>query len=144
MTLQDFGDKLKFPGMTGAYLHELWKLPQASSNQSQISPSDLSRHLANLNVETLVFSVNDLHCVAPSNYNPSFWNGLMITLSSQQKLLVSSIDNARACHIKEETYRPATCSRADISSWVIRTFWEALTAIICRTIVRSNLKVELA
>ncbi|KAH9069794.1 hypothetical protein EDB83DRAFT_2189889, partial [Lactarius deliciosus] len=28
MTIEDLGDKLEFPGMTGAYLHELWKYHQ--------------------------------------------------------------------------------------------------------------------
>jgi hypothetical protein len=37
MTIESLGDKLDFPGMTGAYLHELWKYHEQVRNELELA-----------------------------------------------------------------------------------------------------------
>ena len=136
MTIEGLEDKLDFPGMTGAYLHELWKYHKRVR-------TGLKSGVLEFRNSGLPNDVKALLCTAPRSqnegaYGHSFpqWLGDYIKSIAEALHLFDLIEfeNARACHIKYETYYSQTCSCVDISSQVIRAFWEALTAVVHRTI----------
>ena len=131
MTIEGLEDKLEFPGMTGAYLHELWKY------REQVR-TDLKSAVLEFRNSGLPCNVIGLRCIPPRSCNHSFprWLDDYIESIADAPHLFDLIEfeNARARHIKDETYYSRTCSCADISSQVIRTFWEALTAVVHGTI----------
>ncbi|KAH9066085.1 hypothetical protein EDB83DRAFT_736796 [Lactarius deliciosus] len=131
MVIEDLGDKLDFPGMTGAYLHELWKYHQ------QVR-TDLKSGFLEFRNSGLPDGVRDLRCTAPRTGRRSFprWLGAFIDSIAEAPHLFDLVEfeNARARHLKDETHYSQTCSCADISSQVIRVFWEALSAVVRGTI----------
>ncbi len=131
MTIEGLEDKLDFPGMTGAYLHELWKYHQRVR-------TDLKSDLLAFKNSGLPYDVKCLRCTAPRSGNRSFpqWLGDYIGSIAQALRLFDLIEfeNIRALHIKNETSYSQTCSCADIPSQVIRSFSEALTAVVHGTI----------
>jgi len=138
MTIENLGDKLEFPGMTGAYLHELWKYHERVR-------TDLKSGLLEFKNTGLPDAVKDLRCTGPRSGNLSFPQWLDDYIKSIAEALhlfdLIEFENARARHIKSEiqyynTYysQAQICSCVDISSQVIRAFWEALTAVVHRTI----------
>ncbi|KAH9009130.1 hypothetical protein EDB85DRAFT_1477714 [Lactarius pseudohatsudake] len=130
MTIEGLGDKLNFPGMSGAYLHELWKYHQQV--RTELKPGVLEFRNSGL-----PDSVKGLRCSGPRSGNHSFpqWLDDYIRSIAEDLPLFDLIEfeNTRAGHIKSETvhtYYSPGCSCADISSQVIRAFWEALTAAV--------------
>ena len=130
MTIEGLGDKLEFPGTTGAYLYELWKYHQCVRTQ-------LKSGVLEFRNSGLPFDVKGLLCITPRTSQRSFprWLGEYIDSIATSPHLFDLIEfeNTRARHIKTETYHK-TCSCVDISSQVIRSFWEALTAFVHGTI----------
>ncbi len=131
MTIEDLEDKLDFPGTTGAYLHELWKYHERVR-------TDLKSGLLEFMNSGLPDDVKGLRCKTPRTLNPPFPRWLDDYIESIAEALhlfdLIEFENARAHHIENKTHRSATCSCAGISSQVIRAFWEALTAVVHRTI----------
>ena len=128
MTIESLGDKLTFPGMTGAYLYELWKY------HVQVR-TDLKSALLVFRNSGLPDDLKGLRCKSPRNpYSHTFprWLDDYITSVAPSPHLFDHVEfeNARASHIKSEIYYSATCSCADISSQVIRAFWEAFSAVV--------------
>ncbi|KAH8985651.1 hypothetical protein EDB86DRAFT_2833065 [Lactarius hatsudake] len=140
MVIEDLGDKLDFPGMTGAYLHELWKYHQ------QVR-ADLKSGFLEFKNSGLPDGVRDLRCTAPRTGRRSFprWLGAFIDSVAEVPHLFDLVEfeNARARHLKEETNYSQTCSCADISSQVIRAFWEALSAVVRGTIENADSALSL-
>ncbi|KAI9466653.1 hypothetical protein BJY52DRAFT_1208247 [Lactarius psammicola] len=135
MTIEGLEDKLEFPGMTGAYLYELWKYHERVR-------TDLKSDVLEFRNSGLPDDVQNLYCTAPRTDNCSFpqWLDNFITSIAGGLHLLDLIEfeNVRARHIKDETYYSETCSCADISSQVIRAFWEALTAVVHGTIEKAD------
>ena len=131
MTIEGLDDKLEFAGMTGAYLHELWKYREQV--RTDLKPAVLEFRNSGLPDDGV-----DLHCTTPrSSYHsfPQWLDDFIESIADAPHLFdLIEFENARARHIKDETYYSETCSCADISSQVIRTFWEALTAVVHGTI----------
>jgi hypothetical protein len=133
MTIEDLGDKLEFPGMTGAYLHELWKYHQRVR-------TDLKSGVLEFRNSGLPDDVKGLRCqsLKTSSRPLSFprWLDNYIESIAEAPHLFDPIEfeNAWARHIKETAVSSKTCSCVDISSQLIRAFWEALTAVVHRTI----------
>jgi hypothetical protein len=130
--MEDLGDKLEFPGMTGTYLHELWTYHERVRN-------DLKSGLLEFRSSGLPDDVKVLLCISPrSSHDHSFpqWLGGYIESLAAPPHLIDLIEfeKARERHIKTETVRSGTCSCADISSQVICAFWEALAAVVHGTI----------
>jgi len=131
MTIEGLEDELEFPGMTGAHLHELWKYHERVR-------TDLKSGVLEFRNFGLPDDVKHLCCTAPRTDNRTFpqWLDNFIRSIAETLHLFDLIEfeNARARHIKDETYYSETCSCVDISSQVIRAFWEALTVVVHRTI----------
>ena len=132
MTIEDLGDRLEFPGMAGAYLHELWEYHKRIRNdlRSRVIEFRDSGVLSDFPDD-----VKGLRCTTPYSHDHSFprWLGDYIGSIVEAPHLFDPIElkNARARHLKEfvaSSYR--TCSCVDISSQTIRAFWDALTAVI--------------
>ena len=136
MVLEDLGDKLEISDMTGTYLHELWKYHERIR-------ADLKSGLPLFQSSGLPDNVK--YCSrtrTESYYDHSY--GTAPILPWLDKFLVSIVDaphlfdifsfeNARACHIQE---RAKSCTCLYISSQVMRSIWEALTAVVHETIER--------
>ncbi|KAH9021000.1 hypothetical protein EDB85DRAFT_2293628 [Lactarius pseudohatsudake] len=139
MTIEGLGDKLDFPGMTGAYLHELWKYRQRVR-------TDLQSGVLEFRNSGLPDSVKRLRCSSPRSGSHSFPQWLDNYIKSIAEALplfdLIEFENTRASHIKSEASNPyysQSCSCVDIPSQVIRAFWEALTTVVHGTIEKAYL-----
>ncbi|KAH9058204.1 hypothetical protein EDB87DRAFT_1811033, partial [Lactarius vividus] len=137
MTIEDLGDKLEFPGMTGAYLHELWKYHQ------QVRTNLRSGVLVFRN-SGLPYDVQVLRCSGPRSNNsfPQWLDDYIRSIAEAPHLFFDRtvVEGARVYHIKNshDSYYSQLCSCANIPSQVIRTFWEAMTAVVQGTIEKAN------
>ncbi|KAI9445821.1 hypothetical protein BJY52DRAFT_1371463 [Lactarius psammicola] len=145
MTIEGLGDKLEFPGTTGAYLHELWKYHERVR-------ADLKSSVLEFRNSGLLDSMKGLRCTSPRSGQNSFPQWLDDYVKSIAESLhlfdLVEFENARARHVRSETYnsyssysgsyQSQSCSCVDISSQVIRTLWEALTAFVHRTIEKAD------
>ena len=132
MTIEGLGDKLEFSGMTGTYLYELWKYRERVR-------TDLQSGVVEFKNSGLPDDVKSLLCITSRPFSQRAfprWLGEYIDSIAAFPHLLDLIvfENVRAHHIKKETCRSTTCSCVDISSQVIRAFWEALTAFVHRAI----------
>ena len=137
MTIEGLGDKLEFRGMTGAYLHELWKY------HGRVR-TDLKSVLPEFRKSGLPDVVKDLRCktLSLSSWQPEAkdagtfpqWLHDYIKSIAEDPHLVDLIEfeYAWARHIQAQS--SAKCSCVSMSRKVIRAFWEALTAVVYGTI----------
>ncbi|KAI9466891.1 hypothetical protein BJY52DRAFT_1162110, partial [Lactarius psammicola] len=130
MTVEGLEDKLEFPGMTGAYLHELWRYHKRVR-------TDLKSGLLEFRNSGLPDVVKSLRCSKTSYYSYSSpyvlqWLDKYIESIAEAPHLFDLVEfeNAWALHIQDSNYSSAKCSCVGISSQVIRAFWEALTAVV--------------
>ncbi len=141
MIIEDLEDKLEYTGMTGAYLHELWKYHERVR-------TDLKSGLLEFRNSGLPDEVKDLRCTdllssprsidESSDYFLPWLDDYINSIAEAPRLFdLIEFENARASHItnkiNENYWRSATCSCVVISGGVIRAFWEALTAVVHRT-----------
>ena len=129
MTIEGLGDKLEFPGMTGAYLHELWEYHMRVRNELR------PRVQRSIVLSYLPDDVKSLRCRTPyNNYNsfPVWLGDYMESIAEAPHLFDSSgFENARVRHIMESMSnysRPCSC--VDIPGQTKRAFWEALTSVV--------------
>jgi hypothetical protein len=134
MTIQDLGDKLEFPGLTGAYLHELW-------NYHQRVRSDLKSGVLGFRNSGLPDDVKRLRCRTPENLfldgAPPRWPDKYIESIADAPHLFEPIafENDWASHVKETIATSSkTCSCVDLSGELRRAFWEALTNFVSTTV----------
>jgi hypothetical protein len=137
MTIEDLGDKLEFPGISGAYLHELWKYHE------RVRTDLRSRVLEFKSSGVFVLSgfpddVKGLRCQSLYSYNHSFprWLGNYIESIAEALHLFDPIEfeNVSARHLKETAVSYNICSCVNIPSQTIRAFWDYLTAVVHRVI----------
>ena len=131
MTIQALEDELDFPGVTGAYLHDLWKYYEQFR-------TDLRSSLLEFRNTGLPGYVKSLRCRTPRSHSTSFpqWLSDYIDSIAEAPYLFHLIEfeNAWASHVQGSANSSTICSCASIPSYVIRNFWEALTAVVQRTI----------
>jgi hypothetical protein len=136
MVIEDLGDKLNFPGMTGAYLHELWKYHKRIR-------TDLKSGVLEFKNSGLPEDVYSLRC--RSNYGhgdsldsfPRWLDNYIESIAENPHLFdLMEFESAWAHHIKEFQSSSRACSCLDISSELRRAFWENLTAFVHGTIER--------
>ncbi|KAH9022499.1 hypothetical protein EDB84DRAFT_1618644 [Lactarius hengduanensis] len=139
MTIEDLGDKLEFPGMTGAYLHELWKYHQQVRTDLRSGVLEFRNSLPH--------DVQVLRCSGPRSNMYPFppWLDSYIRAIAESLHLFDPVEfeDARARHIGSEisnTRYALVCSCVEISSHsqVIRVFWGALTAVVHGTIEKAD------
>ncbi|KAH9053908.1 hypothetical protein EDB87DRAFT_145754 [Lactarius vividus] len=139
MTIEDLGDKLDFPGMTGAYLLELWKYHLRVR-------ADLKSSVPEFKNSGLPGVVKNLRCMKnqyyPYNLHNSFpkWIDDYIGSITEAPHLFDLIEfeSAWARHIQDDGYTSSKCSCVGIPSQVIRTLWEALTTVVHGAIERAD------
>ena len=123
MTIEDLIDKLDFPGMTGAYLHQLWKYHQRVR-------TDLKSVLLEFRNSGFPDNVDALRCTTQNHPSWRWLDDYIESIAGAPHLFdLIEFETARARHIQH-----SECSCAIISSQVIRSFWEALTAVVHGTI----------
>ena len=136
ITIEDLGDKLDFPGLTGAYLHDLWRYHKQVRD-------DLKSGVLEFRSSGLPDGVKQLRCQIHENVvfnaSPPLWLDRYIEsiADSPPSRLFDPIgfDDEWARHIKLTVVNfSRTCSCVDISSQLRRAFWDALTAVVHKTI----------
>ena len=137
MVIEDLGDKLNFPGMTGAYLHELWRYHKRI--RTDLKTGVLVHEYKS---SGLPEDVKGLRCRNDYGHGdnldslPRWLDNYIDSIAEAPHLFdLMEFENAWARHIKEfQASYSRTCSCLDISSELRRTFWENLTAFVHGTI----------
>ncbi|KAN0137890.1 hypothetical protein V8E53_004374 [Lactarius tabidus] len=133
MTIQDLGDKLEFPGLTGAYLHELWKYHQRVR-------SDLKSGVFEFRSSGLPDDVKRLRCLVPDQAPPQWLDKYIESIVDAPHLFDPvAFENDWACHILTgTTFSYKTCSCVLLSGELRRAFWEALTTFVLTIIEKAD------
>ena len=144
MTIEGLRDKLDFPGMTGAYLHELWKYHEHVR-------TELKSAVLEFRNTGLPNDVKSLMCRRPSRgghssqWSSSYHDSGAGASSSPQWLYdyinsiadsphlfdLTEFESAWARHVKSQVSSYGVCTCAAMPK---PSFWEALTAVVHRTI----------
>ena len=142
MALEDLGDSLGFPGMTGAYLHELWKYHEqvrTDLNSDMLEfrhfglPDDVRGLRCEVTVRPISHSSRAPTPTGPIRPVPQWLDKYSKSIADAPHLFdLISFENECVRHLQEKTQR--SCSCMDMSSQVIRAFWGALTATVNKTI----------
>jgi hypothetical protein len=138
MTIEGLGDKLDFPGMTGAYLHELWKY------HGQVR-SELKSALVEFRNSGFPDDVKSLRCRHPYHstvtHYPQWLYDYINSIAVTPHLFdLTEFEDVRARHAESIStsygYGPqdGPCSCATMLSPIKRSFWGALTAVVHRTL----------
>ena len=134
MTIEGLGEKLDFPGMTGAYLYELWKYHEQVRNE-------LKSALLEFRNSGLPDVMKTMMCASPyyGTTPPQWLYDYINSIAGTPHLFdLTEFEDVRASHVRSrDGYHPSyeTCScSSTMSSQVRRTFWEALTAVVHRTL----------
>ena len=158
MVIEDLGDKLEFPNMTGAYLYELWKYHERVRTELKSGVREFRSSGLPDGVKSLVCPIPSTAGFggsafgapvasgslfggpaatattfgAPSSSFPSWLDNYIESIPEAPHLFdLIEFENARVRHIKEfQASYSRTCSCSDISSQLRRDFWEALTGFI--------------
>ena len=131
LTIEGLGDKLDFPGMTGAYLHELWKYHERVRTELKSAVSEFRN-------SGLPDDVKSLLCTSPYHGTSSpHWLYDYINSVAETPLTnlfdLTEFEEVLARHV--QSYRSyGTCSCATMPSQIKRSFWEALTAVVQRAL----------
>ena len=129
MTIEGLGAKLDSAGMTGAYLHELWKCHERVR-------TELKSALLEFRISGLPDDVKSLMCTRPyfGTSSPQWLYDYIDSIAGTPHFFdLTEFENVRTRHIFG--YGPGyDCSCAKITSQVIRSFKEALTTVVQRTL----------
>jgi hypothetical protein len=139
MALENLGDKLDFPGMTGAYLYELWRYHKRVRNALKSGvlefrhsglPDDVKR------LRCQIFDFDQLIFYSFDDSLPQWLEKYIESVAGALHLVdPAEFENEWARHILETTARfSKTCPCVDITRKTRRVFSETLTAAVHRTI----------
>jgi len=143
MTFEGLEDMLDFPGMTGAYLHELWKYHEQVRTELQSVVPEFRR-------SGLPDDVKSLMCTRPYQGISSpqwLYDYINSAAGTPPRHLfdLTEFDNVLARHVQSQIehspYGPCSC--ATMPSQVKRSFWEALTAVVHRVLEKAGLTLTL-
>ena len=130
MTIEGLGDRLDFSGMTGAYLYKLWKYHE------QVR-TELKSALLELRNSGLPDDMKTLMCTSSSygTIYPQWLHDYVDSIAGTPHLFdLTEFEDVLARHIQTYGASYGVCSCAGMTSQVKRTFWEALTNVVHRTI----------
>ena len=135
MTIEGLGDKLDFAGMTGAYLHELWKYHQQVRNELKLAVLEFIN-------SGLLDVANDLTCTSSyhvSQASPQWLYDYINSIAEAPHLFDrTEFETAWTCYVHSHGSSYGACSYAGLDAGILiqakRTVWEALTAVVHRTI----------
>ena len=138
MTIEDLGGKFEFHGMTGAYLHVLWKYHERvridlKSGLLEFRNSGLPNYAKGLYCQN--FHDHSYRWGQWDNCPPhssSLWldNYIKSIADAPHLFDLVEFENAYAHHQDFRNRSHIRCSRASIHIQVIRSFWGALTAVV--------------
>ena len=130
MIIEGLGDKFDSAGMTGAYLHELWKYHE------QVR-TELKSSLLEFRNTGLPDVVKSLMC-ARRSYNstyPQWLYDYVNSIAGAPHLFdLAEFEDARARHVQSLFSSSGGCSCGTMLNPVKRSFWEALTAVVHRAL----------
>ena len=128
MIIEHLGNKLDFPGMTGAYLHELW-------NYYEQVRKELKSAVLEFRNTGLPDDVNRLQC-RPYDASPPEWlYDYIDSIAGAPHLFdPAKFEDARARHVQDLGPSSVVCLCARMLSPVKRSFWEALKAVVDRAL----------
>jgi hypothetical protein len=135
MVIEDLGDKLDFPGMTGAYLHQLRKYHERvrtdlKSDVLEFRNSGLPEDVKALRCTTRYFH-SSYYPPPNDRTHPPWLDTYTKSIEDAPHLFdLISFENAWALHLQSKAQSSATCSCVGMSTQIIRTFWEALAAVV--------------
>jgi hypothetical protein len=137
MTIEGLGDKLDFPGMTGAYLHELWKYHVHVRNELKSAISEF-RNSGLPDDESLMCtsSYNGTSVTSSLTSSPQWLHDYINSVAETPPTNLfdlTEFEEVLARHVQSYGSYGA-CSCATMPSQVKRSFWEALTAVVHRTL----------
>ena len=121
MTIEDLADKLDFPHVSGPYLHELWKYHKRVR-------ADLKLALFEFRSTGFPDDVELLRCHSPRRWLDDYIESIG---EAPHLFVLIEFTVAKARHIG---HSESACSCVAVSNRVIPAFWEALTAVVRRTI----------
>jgi hypothetical protein len=123
MTIKGLGDELDFPGMTGAYLHELWKYHE------QVR-AELKSAVLEFRISGLPDGMNNLMCSSPFRRGASPPKWLYDYINSVAEtppgnlFHLTQFQEVWARHVESHNSSYGACSCATLPSHVKRSFWE--------------------
>jgi len=131
MIIEGLGDKLEFAGMTGTYLHELWKY------HKQVR-TELKSAFLEFRNSGLPDDLKRLTCRRPTydSYGASpqwLYNYINSVAETPHLFDLTEFETVWARHLHGGGH-VVVCSCATIPSQAKRTFWESLTAVVHRTL----------
>jgi hypothetical protein len=137
MTIEGLEDKLDFAGMTGAYLHELWKY------HGQVR-TELKSAVLEFRNSGLPDVVKRRRCRKPLKKSSSpdwlydYINSLAEDFPRNTTTIfdLTEFENERARHVQSHSSSLGVCSCATMPSQVKRTFCDALRVVIDRALER--------
>ena len=128
MTIEGLGDNLDFPGMTGAYLYELWKYHEHIRTQ-------LKSAIPEFRNTGLPDDVKSLTCRRPhcgSSPSPHWLYDYIDSIAVTPHLFdLTEFESAWSRHVQSHVSSYGACTCA---AMLKHSFWEALTAVVHRTI----------
>ena len=131
MTIEGLGDKLDFPGMTGSYLHELWKYHEQVRNELKSALLEF-RNSGLPDVVKTLMCASRYYGTSPPQWLYDYINSIAGT---PHLFDLTEFENVRASHVQallSSSYGACSCST--MSSQVKHTFWEALTTVVHRAL----------
>jgi len=136
MTIEGLGDKLDFAGMTGTYLHGLWKYHEQVRNA-------LTSAVLEFRKSGLMDDVNSLTCINPyhGSSSPQWLHNYINYIAKAPHLFdLTEFETAWACYVQSHGSSHSACSYAGIPgpSQAKRTFWEALTVVVHRALEKAD------
>jgi len=139
MVIEGLGDKLDFPGMTGVYLHELWKYHERV--RTDLRSGILEFRNSGLRAQDM----NGLRCNYANSYPNLRWLDNYLDSIAGAPHLIDHIEfeNAWARHIMDSLPYSQRYACCNISSQLRRTFWESLTAVVHETIEKADSSLAL-
>jgi hypothetical protein len=130
MTIEGLGDELDCAGMTGAYLHELWKYHEHVRNELQSAVLQFRN-------TGLPDDVKSLMCTSPYYaYGTSYPQWLYEYIDSvagtppRHTFDLTEFEAVRARHVQSRNTSYGACSCATMPNQVKHSFLEALTAVV--------------
>jgi hypothetical protein len=136
MTIEGLGDKLDFDfsGMTGAYLHELWEYHEQVRNGLKSALVEFRNSGLPDDVKTLRCTSARYGTTTPPQWLYDYINSVAGT-SPRNLFDLTEFEEVLARHVQSHgSSGYGVCSCATMPIQVKRSFWEAFTAFVYRTL----------
>ena len=132
MTIEGLGDELGFPGMTGAYLHELWMYHEQV--RRELKPAVHEFRDTGLPGDTM-----NLFCSSPywGTSSPQWLYDYINSVAETppgRLFDLTQFEEVWARHVESRNSAYGACSCATMPRQARRSFWEALKVVVHRAL----------